>query len=333
RTIVDRIGDKEQVAIVTGNSAILHLNRGQYKEALKQFQQMEELGQAIGNPRCIALACIGMVDTFLAQRLPDRAEPYIHQAEIQYKRLENTQGYMTILLRLASVELQRKSYRRALAFLEEGLKLARDMNAQHLVTTMLNRTGQVLIHLNQLDAAEQHFRESLQLSKKLNNRLEELQSMFGIGCIQRERKHFTEAFACYDKGLSIAENLKTTSNMEESLCQALYTSIEYSVGRHSNNDIGDWIRQLDRILLFCSQQNISPTTKAILQLFDLWRSDPTPSAKQIGTLLSSIEDIEERTDAVHALLLLATSTTSPLLPEIQSLAEGISTVAQSRQPV
>ncbi|MGE3802484.1 MAG: tetratricopeptide repeat protein, partial [Candidatus Kapaibacterium sp.] len=67
RTIVDRIGDKEQVAIVTGNSAILHLNRGQYKEALKQFQQMEVLGQAFGNPRCIALACIGMVDSFLAQ--------------------------------------------------------------------------------------------------------------------------------------------------------------------------------------------------------------------------------------------------------------------------
>ncbi|MCB0713872.1 MAG: tetratricopeptide repeat protein [Ignavibacteriae bacterium] len=333
KKIVDRIGDKEQVAIVTGNSAILYLNRGQYKQALKQFQQMEEIGYAIGNPRCIAVACAGMADTFLAQKLPDRAEPYIHQAEIQYKRLENTQGYITMLLRLALVELQRKNYRRALLFSEEGLQLARDTKAQHLVTMMLNHTGQILIHLNQLDAAEHHFREALQLSQKLNNRLEELQSTFGIGRIQRERGNITEAFTCYEKGLDIAEKLKTTTNMEESFCQALYTSIEYSVRRHSNNDKGDWIRQLDRILLFCSQQNISVTTKSILQLFDLWRSNPTPSAKQIGTLLSSIENIEERTDAVHALLLLATSTASPLLPEIQLLAEELSMVAQSRQPV
>ena len=319
--IAELIGDKEQLAGAIGNRGIIYSNKREYHKALSAYYRMEKISALIHNPRFMAVACDGIGRVMIEQHSFDQATEYLQRAYIQHKRLENTRGCLAIRLRFGEVEMKRKNYDRALDYFETVIRIAQQIGNQYLLAEALYKTGEALFSLGQLVEAEEKFQETLTLGGSLNRRYE-LAGLTGLGIVSLEQGNIPQAVSLFEKGLEIVKEDGVQDESETLLCKSLYAAIKHSVSIEGEA-IGNWENHLDRLLQLCSQHSVPPITQSVLQLFDQWRQNSLTSITQIGTLLASIHDPEERADTVDILLLLATATASPLLPQLQATAEKL----------
>ena len=332
--IADHLGDKEQRALVIGNRGNIHFDKKEYDEALGHYRQMEEMGEALRNPRIIAMACNGIGQTWLEKGFPDKAVPYFCRAKEQHRKLGNVRGDLKISIGLGAIEFKRKNYARALDFFEESRRLARQIDARSQLTEAMEGEGQTLLRLGQLEEAEARFREELETGREMNGIVDQLRGLSGLGSIRRKQGNPAEALRLFDEGIGLAEDAGLEAECEGLLRNAFLTSIENIFHRNDHDpETAEWSTRLDRLRNFCVEQDsVSAGTRATAMLFDLWRRETPPSLQQIGTLLSSIDDEEERADTARTLLLLATSCNSPLISGIRDMTGQILQSSEQATP-
>lgn len=164
--------DKEKVAILHGDFATLFMEQGDYSAA----QQHSELALAhfrsVNNLTIIAVLSHNLGDLHRAQGQLEQARSLYQESLGVFRKVDIAQGVVANLTALAAVAYDQSDYQVAWQYCQESLSLLRkDVPKINILTETLVLTGKVAHALGRKEEAHAFVRESLELSKGIENAL------------------------------------------------------------------------------------------------------------------------------------------------------------------
>ncbi|WP_445638075.1 CHAT domain-containing protein [Nostoc sp. DSM 114161] len=136
--------------------------------------------------------------------------------------LNIAQKYQNIQLKWQSLDhlgdvyfFLNEEYEEAIKSYLEILKIAQQYKLPAAEMQALHNLGEVYLKMKNYAKALFYFNWALDLAKKLPNRQQEAMELVALGKVAKEQKNITDAINYYQKGLKIAENIRSTIKIEE----------------------------------------------------------------------------------------------------------------------
>ena len=172
--IRERIGDRWGIATSYNNLGIVHYTQGQYELAEACYQQALTIWQEVGDTSYVAFAYVNLGELYFSDGKLDQAAWHLEQGE----RLLSSLGKQSLLFDankwLAQVRLAQGRQDEALRHADTVLEIAKETANTESEGIARRILAQVLAATRDADwpAAEDHFRQSLEILGKTENALE-----------------------------------------------------------------------------------------------------------------------------------------------------------------
>ncbi len=196
----ERLGSKDNAVRAASNLGSLQTRMGKYGDALQTFERIVAESKSIGNALSEATAMNNIAEALAKQN-----------------KLE-----------------------RALSTLEASLSLQQNLDAPWLYANTLHSKGDVLLTLEHYAEAETAFRESLSVSRAINDKQNELFCHIGLAKAMMNRERLNEAMAELEQAIELAQIIDEKKWLAEA----------FSLQSRAFETIGDPTRALDAFRKF-----------------------------------------------------------------------------------
>lgn len=145
------------------------------------------------------------------------ARPCLEEALTRFKELNNTGGYIAMLVHLGNVELGLGHPEQARALHEEALAEARVVNENWLISFPLNNLGEVARTQGQFDLARKYYEESEALLRNTGDSGDLARFVHSLGYIAQHEEDFELAESQFRRALTMFRRLGNRRGIAECL--------------------------------------------------------------------------------------------------------------------
>ncbi len=154
-------GDIEQTCLLLINLGATVTEQGNYRQAEDYFREGLALARHIGHRELISLLLGNLGDIVGEQGNYSQAETYFQEGLVIARQIGHREWISISLINLGSIAQKQGKYAQAEVYLQEGLTLARQIGRPRITFNALYEYGNLNLSLQQIEAAEEVFREML----------------------------------------------------------------------------------------------------------------------------------------------------------------------------
>jgi CHAT domain-containing protein/tetratricopeptide (TPR) repeat protein len=169
--IANQLDDKKDtVAMLRGIGSLLSL-RGDFVQAVEDFQRSLKIAEEIGDKAGMALALNNIGDVYRYQRNYAEALGYYHKRLKVEEEIGNKAGIGLALGAIGFIHYYQDDYTQALEYLQRGLQIAEEIGDRLRMATLLNGIGNThRVHGNYTEALE-NYQRCLKIVEDLGNKV------------------------------------------------------------------------------------------------------------------------------------------------------------------
>ncbi len=178
----------------------IHLQTGNFKEALEHQLQSLKLAQELANDKYIGSIFVSIGRSYGELKQFDEAIEYFSKALEIFQREDHRQGVAVCLNNLGTMCYHSQQIDQGLDYLDRAVKLAEEIAFHHIQIYSLNLMGSIFIAREQHADAERHLQRSLELALAAGDRFAETNSLthlaqlkVNIGAVEQARDYCTRA--------------------------------------------------------------------------------------------------------------------------------------------
>jgi CHAT domain-containing protein len=201
--------DYAEKASLCNGIAMVYENFGDFKRAISYSLQAFELFQKEGHfygqiatlPDLARLSFL--TDDFAA------AENYLLRGEKLAAIIRDDFYLALIYEQFGNLLFKRQESEKSLAYSQKALKIFRAKSLSRQMSRILTKIGQVYLNRNDPEAARRYFLESLELNKKVKDKLSEAETIYRLSQLADRENKKTEALALIKNSVGITESFYT----------------------------------------------------------------------------------------------------------------------------
>jgi CHAT domain-containing protein/Tfp pilus assembly protein PilF len=180
--------------------------RGDYRRAADNYQQIMKLVESLGSKEGIAVVSIRLGDIHYYQGNFPQALDYYQTSVNLYEKLGSTQDIAHPLLSIGNAYFAQNDNPRALEFYQRSLKICEQTFDKGGAAFLLNRIAEVYAAQGRYQEAEDFYRRSLKLQEELGIKSITAITWNGIGRIRYRQGNYIEAARLSARAAELAKN-------------------------------------------------------------------------------------------------------------------------------
>jgi CHAT domain-containing protein/tetratricopeptide (TPR) repeat protein len=180
--------------------------RGDYRLAADNYQQIMKLVESLGNKEGIAVVSIRLGDIHYYQGNFPQALNYYQRSVNLYEKLGSRQDVAHPLLRIGDAYFSQNDNTRALEYYQRSLKICEQTFDKGGATFLLNRIAEVYAAQDRYDQAENFYQRSLKLQEELGIKSITATTLNGMGNIRYRQGNYSEAANLSDRAAELAKD-------------------------------------------------------------------------------------------------------------------------------
>jgi tetratricopeptide (TPR) repeat protein len=212
-----KIGYREEEANALLNIGWCHVNQGDSKQALANWQQSLKIFKDVGHKRGIAAALngIGLAERDFGNY--DKAlEHYLEAAKIQ-EEIGNKDGLAAVLINIGTIYWYVGNHDKALEYYRKSAKIYEEIGNKQGLTDSLSGIGNVYIHTSQYDKALEYHLKSAKIQEEMGHKKGLATTLHNIGTTYFYLENYDKAREYYLKTSTLHEELGDRRGMATSL--------------------------------------------------------------------------------------------------------------------
>jgi CHAT domain-containing protein len=179
--------------------------QGDYRRAADNYQQIMKLVEGLGHKPGIAVVSVKLGDIHYYQGNFPQALDYYERSVKLYEKLGSREDVAHPLLRIGDVYFARNDNARALEYYQRSLKICEQTFDKGGATFLLNRIAEVYAAQGRYDEADDFYRRSLKLQEELGLKSITATTWNGIGSIRYRQGNYGEAARLSTRAAELAK--------------------------------------------------------------------------------------------------------------------------------
>jgi len=179
--------------------------QGDYRRAADNYQQIMKLVEGLGHKPGIAVVSVKLGDIHYYQGNFPQALDYYERSVKLYEKLGSREDVAHPLLRIGDVYFARNDNARALEYYQRSLKICEQTFDKGGATFLLNRIAEVYAAQGRYDEADDYYRRSLKLQEELGIKSITATTLNGIGSIRYRQGNYGEAARLSTRAAELAK--------------------------------------------------------------------------------------------------------------------------------
>jgi len=206
--LVESLGNKEGIAVVSVRLGDIHYYQGNFPQALNYYQRSVDLYEKLGSREDIAHPLLRMGDVYFAQTDNTRALQY-YQRSLKICEQTFDKGGATFLLnRIAEVYAAQDRYEEADDFYRRSLKLQEELGIKSITATTLNGMGSIRYRQGNYSEAARLSARAAELARDGNAPEVLWKTLTSLGQAYRALKQVDRAQQSFDEAIAILEKMR-----------------------------------------------------------------------------------------------------------------------------
>ena len=212
--LFDSIGDKVNAALMLSNLGSVYMNQGNDTKALEFYFKSLQLAEQSGDKHKIAIA-LGNIGTIYSNNkfTYDKALEYYLKALPLSEELGDKNVMGGLLVNIGETYLQRDKDDSALYYFKKSLVAYE--NTENIPYS-LNDIGKTYTKEGNYDLARQYHEQALSFAKKLDLKLDVVQSYLGLGAAYYQKGDYEKAINAYENARAITNAIKLKKELKDS---------------------------------------------------------------------------------------------------------------------
>jgi tetratricopeptide (TPR) repeat protein len=321
------------VAGARKNIGMVLAERGEYDEAMSQFESVKKAymavndGNAVNRDVASAISCMGNVKNRVGE-LDEALELYMEALNI-YKTIQDnaadgesnaiaTRDVTSTLKVIGMVHAKKGDLDTAMGFFTEAMTLLRSSDVdktptgRETIASVLTRMASIHAKKSDLEKAMEHYREAYELTvqnRGTANHQEVAGILHYIGGIYHKQSEYEEAMNCYQEAIRIYHATLGPGNPAVAGTLVMVGSIHYKR------------RNLDSAMMFYRE-----ALRLNRDAYGLHHPDVGPILKSIGTILTKKGEYQEAYDVFRDVLSIKCTVHGTGHPEVASAYKSLGNV-------
>ena len=160
-TLGRKIGDREKICAILINLGATAAEQGNDVLAIQYLEEGLLIARQLGHREWICLLLLNLGEIATEQGNNEQAEAYFQECLGLARQIDHIEWTSILLINLGSIAQKQGNFTHAEKYLPEGLGLARQIGTPRITSNALYEYGNLFLVLNQMEEAEEKFREAL----------------------------------------------------------------------------------------------------------------------------------------------------------------------------
>jgi tetratricopeptide (TPR) repeat protein len=201
------IGDKRMEGTVSGNMGGISNQKGEADKGLEFYHKAKEIFETIGDKRQVGIAMNNLGTVYLGKGDLDRASEYIPQSLAISEEIGDQINLVWGLYNMGQICSQKGELERALENFRKSLKISEEvgLKRQEVVTSI--RIGSVLGEKGMFEKARMNLEKARAMAGEVGDKFLLIEIELSLGCICQDQKLFEEGGEHFRRGLHITRQL------------------------------------------------------------------------------------------------------------------------------
>ncbi|MEO1373153.1 MAG: tetratricopeptide repeat protein [Cyanobacteria bacterium J06635_10] len=205
--IVREIGERKGEGAILNNIGRVYESLGEYTRALDYYQQALAIHKQIGDKAGEGINLSNIGSVYDDLGEYTKALDYYQQALAIDKQVGNKSGEGTILNNIGSVYDNLGEYTKALDYYQQSLAITRQVGDKSGEGITLNSIGVVYGNLGEYPKALDYYQQSLAIFKQIGNKAGEGATLNSIGLVYGNLGEYPKALDYYQQSLAITKQI------------------------------------------------------------------------------------------------------------------------------
>lgn len=206
-------GDKKKIISTQSILGKVYTMQGDFEKAIDLYQQNLKISQELNYGPGIANSLNSIAPVYMKLKQNDKAIEYFKEALDIYEKM-NSKGpdYAACLNNLANVYKELNDHKKSVEYYLKALEIFQNSNAKNsdLATLLINIGDEYEMGSN-FNKALEYYQKAMKLQEEVDNKEGMARSLFHIASIHNQMKNHQAALDCYNKSLSISQEINVTA--------------------------------------------------------------------------------------------------------------------------
>ncbi len=206
--LVESLGSKQGIAVVSVRLGDIHYYQGNFPQALGYYQRSVNLYEKLGSRQDIAHPLLRIGDAYFAQNDNARALEYYQRSLKICEQTFDKGGQAFLLNRIAEVYAGQGRYEEADDFYRRSLKLQEELGLKSITAITLNGIGSIRYRQGNYTEAARLSAQATELAKEGNAPEVLWKTLTSLGQAYRALKQVDRAQQSFDEAIAILEKMR-----------------------------------------------------------------------------------------------------------------------------
>lgn len=240
---------RKDVLLLLRQKGVLADSQGDLEKAQKFYIERIKLALDSGNNLDAAESLYNLGDIEKTKHNYEEAESFYEQSQSLYEKTESPIGLSNVLNRKAQLFIRMNRFQEAKEILNRQLEIERKQGDKASLLDALQDIANNYMDLEEIDLAEQYYKEANELATRLGNLPAQAISLQGLGFIEQVRGRPLLAKDYYLNSLRITRNSghpKLISVLLSRLGNLAWNQQDFQMARNYFNEVLKFERKLNR---------------------------------------------------------------------------------------
>ncbi|HKP38997.1 MAG TPA: tetratricopeptide repeat protein, partial [Pyrinomonadaceae bacterium] len=206
--LVESLGHKPGIAVVSVRLGDIHYYQGNFPQALDYYQRSVDLYEKLGSREDIAHPLLRIGDAYFAQNDNTRSLEYYQRSLKICEQTFDKGGQAFLLNRIAEVYTAQGRYEEAEDFYRRSLKLQEELGIKSIKAHTLNGIGGIYYRQGSYGEAARLSAQATELAKESNAPEILWKTLTSLGQAYRALKQMDRAQQSFDEAIAILEKMR-----------------------------------------------------------------------------------------------------------------------------
>ena len=215
--IFREIAELQGEGIILNNIGEIYRSLGEYPKALDYYQQSLAIDKQLSDKAGEGITLNNIGSVYVNLGEYPKALDYYQQALAIHKQIDNKAGVGTTLNNIGLVYDELGEYPKALDYYQQALAIHKQVDNKAGVGTTLNNIGEVYRSLGEYPKALDYHQQALAIHKQIGDKSGEGTTLNNIGEVYRSLGEYPKALDYYQQALAIHKQIGDKANIGTNL--------------------------------------------------------------------------------------------------------------------
>lgn len=197
-----QINFKTGISNIQSNLGSIYQTKGDDPTALNYFLKSVRIAEEIKDSLRIATAYLNIGSVYANETITySQAFEAFEKSKVIFDHIEYGEGAGYAGINMAELYLKENDPSAALLALKESMTHFDETDSN--IANSLIMMGRAYVQMNQLNAAEKHYLDAVEIAEQNDSKLEASRAYIELGALYRREQKFTKALEQYEKGLEL----------------------------------------------------------------------------------------------------------------------------------